>query len=92
MSEEYLALPDGAGRFRQDSSGPALLRILLVITKVHLQGYHLLWLYFPENSIYLLLLNAVLQPPTGTPVEFGLIPFRSPLLRESLLFSFPPGT
>ena len=26
MSEEYLALPDGAGRFMQDSSGPALLR------------------------------------------------------------------
>ena len=23
---------------------------------------------------------------------FGLLPFRSPLLRESLLFSFPPGT
>ena len=30
VSEEYLALPDGAGRFRQDFSGPALLRILLV--------------------------------------------------------------
>ena len=27
-----------------------------------------------------------------TPVEFGLIPFRSPLLRESRLFSFPQGT
>jgi hypothetical protein len=24
--------------------------------------------------------------------RFGLFPFRSPLLRESLLFSFPPGT
>ena len=29
---EYLALPDGAGSFRQDSSGPALLRIPLVPT------------------------------------------------------------
>ena len=27
-----------------------------------------------------------------TPVRFGLIPFRSPLLRESRLFSFPQGT
>ena len=27
-----------------------------------------------------------------TPVRFRLIPFRSPLLRESLLFSFPRGT
>ena len=29
VSQEYLALPDGAGRFRQDFTGPALLRILL---------------------------------------------------------------
>ena len=39
----------------------------------------------------------VLQPPTGnacplTPVRFRLIPFRSPLLRESRLISFRPGT
>jgi hypothetical protein len=27
--DEYLALPDGAGRFPQDFSGPAVLRILL---------------------------------------------------------------
>ena len=27
VSQEYLALPDGAGRFKQDFSGPALLRI-----------------------------------------------------------------
>ena len=27
-----------------------------------------------------------------TPVRFRLIPFRSPLLRESLLLSFPRGT
>ncbi len=51
VSEEYLALPDGAGRFRQDSSGPALLRILLVPHNLHLQGYHLLWLNFPEDSV-----------------------------------------
>ena len=38
-----------------------------------------------------------LQPPTGnacalTPAGFGLIPFRSPLLGESRLISFPRGT
>ena len=27
-----------------------------------------------------------------TPIRFGLFPFRSPLLRESRLFSFPQGT
>ena len=51
VSEEYLALPDGAGNFMQDSSGPALLRILLVRVNLYLQGYHLLWLHFPEDSI-----------------------------------------
>ena len=30
IDKEYLALPDGTGRFRQDFSGPALLRILHV--------------------------------------------------------------
>src|SRR5215208_2060122 len=40
---------------------------------------------------------AVLQPPAGnacplTPAGFRLIPFRSPLLGESRLISFPRGT
>jgi hypothetical protein len=51
VSEEYLALPDGAGRFKQDFSGPALLRILLVIINLYLQDYHLLWFNFPEDSV-----------------------------------------
>ena len=50
VSEEYLALPDGAGRFRQDFSGPALLRILLVQVNLRLRGYHPLWPNFPEGS------------------------------------------
>ena len=29
VSQEYLALPDGPGRFRQDFTCPALLRIIL---------------------------------------------------------------
>jgi hypothetical protein len=51
VSKEYLALPDGAGRFRQDFSGPALLRILLVPNHLYLRGFHALWLSFPEDSI-----------------------------------------
>ena len=51
VSEEYLALPDGAGNFTQDSSGPALLRIPLVLVNLYLQGLHLLWLNFPVDSI-----------------------------------------
>jgi hypothetical protein len=30
--------------------------------------------------------------PAFTPIRFGLVPFRSPLLRESRLISFPPPT
>ena len=89
---EYLALPDGAGSFRQDSSGPALLRILLVPVEVQLRGYHTLWPNFPDGSFYQRFLNAVLQPRCSTLHRFGLFPFRSPLLGESLLFSFPPAT
>jgi hypothetical protein len=33
----------------------------------------------------------VLQPHRGEPRWFGLVRFRSPLLTESLLLSFPPG-
>ena len=34
----------------------------------------------------------VLQPQFRKQNWFGLVPFRSPLLRESHSFSFPPGT
>jgi hypothetical protein len=47
----------------------------------HLQGYHLLWPDFPDCST-----NT--YPITTT----GLVPVRSPLLRESRLISVPPGT
>ena len=43
------------------------------------QDYHLLWCDFPDTSSYY---------NTAT----GLVPFRSPLLGESRLISFPPGT
>jgi hypothetical protein len=78
-------LPDGAGGFRQDFSGPALLRIPLVRIKVRLRDSHALWCLFPEASAYRCFLNAVLQPPWGTPHGFGLFPFRSPLLGKSLV-------
>lgn len=36
------------------------------------------------------LLRCITSPLAG--IQFALLPFRSPLLRESLLISFPPGT
>ena len=52
VSQEYLALPDGAGQFTQDFSSPALLRIL-ARTKLlfHVPGCHRLWHTFPGISI-----------------------------------------
>ena len=86
VSEEYLALPDGAGRFKQDSSGPALLRILHVLVNLRLHGFHALWLNFPKNSAWWQFLKVVLQPRLRTRSRFRLFPVRSPLLRESLIY------
>jgi hypothetical protein len=47
--EEYLALPDGAGKFTQDFSGLALLRIPITHNNLCRQGYHLLWPTFPSS-------------------------------------------
>jgi hypothetical protein len=54
VSQKYLALPDGAGRFRRDFSGPALLRILLGIYNLSLRGCHPLSPSFPtcSSSLY----------------------------------------
>ena len=40
VSREYLALPDGPGRFTQDSSCPALLRIPLGFGWLRIRGCH----------------------------------------------------
>ncbi len=51
VSQEYLALPGGPGKFRQDFTSPALLRILLFMWKLHIHDFHALWLFFPKYSI-----------------------------------------
>ena len=58
--------------------------------RFRLKGLHLLRLSFQSHS-------AAFHCPfvrsfNPGSCRFGLFPFRSPLLRESLLFSFPPGT
>ena len=50
VSQEYLALPDGAGKFRRNFTGSALLRILLGSTTLPVRGSHPLWLTFPNHS------------------------------------------
>lgn len=81
VDHEYLALEDGPPIFRQDFTCPALLVVHLVLSYCfRLQGYHLLWPHFPERST------------NGKDKEYRLFPFRSPLLWESRLISFPAVT
>ena len=50
VSQEYLALPDGAGKFKRGVSDPALLRIPPLLDLLLLRGYHPLWPTFPDRS------------------------------------------
>ena len=87
-------MPDGPGRFAQDYSCPALLRIPLGPICVHVQDCHLLRLNFPDHSIPHLSTTTWSYNPAIASLQqrFGLFPGRSPLLGESLLFSLPGGT
>ena len=63
VSREYLALRDGPRRFTQDFTCPALLRILLIPTKIF--GYTAVMFYGRPFQTLLLILSSydgVLQP------------------------------
>ena len=78
---EYLALEDGPPIFRQDITCPALLIARLVPqVSFRVRGYHPLWQDFPDLSTKKLAKT------------HWLLQFRSPLLSESRLISFPPLT
>ena len=57
-----------------------------------IRACHPLWSSFPRASPIRPSPTSGSRYPTRQAGWFGLFPFRSPLLRESLLFSFPPGT
>ena len=78
---EYLALEDGPPIFRQDFTCPALLVSSLVPHQgFRVRGYHPLWPAFPDRFA------------NTSAKARRLVPFRSPLLRESRLISVPPVT
>ena len=57
------------------------------------RDYHALWYAFPHISANSLLPSYLVpRPQKSKPFWFRLFRFRSPLLAESLLFSFPSGT
>ena len=89
----YLALDRGRPGFGQGSTCPALLRYRITEElRLRVRGCHTLRPCCPAGSAGSSLSysaghpHAALQP---RPRRFGLLPFRSPLLRESLLVSFP---
>jgi hypothetical protein len=94
VSQKYLALRDGPRRFNQDFTCPDLLRIPLILLILACTGLSPSMVQL-SRSLPFHINNNVSGPSTPTPPKrnrFGLFPVRSPLLRESLLFSFPPGT
>ena len=88
VSQEYLALPDGPGRFAQNSSCSALLRIPLSLLELHIRDCHPLWSFFPKRSVHSVSTTAWSYNPTVASLQswFGLFPVRSPLLGESLVY------
>ena len=78
-------MPDGPGRFAQNSSCSALLRIPLSLVSLRLPDYHRLWLNFPEHSTHeQSTISRSYNPVYALPhMRFGLFPGRSPLLGES---------
>src|SRR5271157_3454850 len=87
VASQYLALPDGPGRFVQDFSCPVLLGILLRFRTFRVPDYHRLWCTFPGVFCYV---HPILLWSPATPTRlasnwFRLFPVHSPLLRESLV-------
>lgn len=65
-------------------------------TRFYSLNYRTITFYGTGISCFIYLNLVFMYPPT-TPIEqkldwFRLVPLRSPLLRESLLLSFPPAT
>ena len=86
--------PDGPGRFTQNSSCSALLRIPLGFAWLRIRSCHALWLYFPEHSAHQLSCHGVvLQPhPCRNMDGLGCSPFARHYWGNHCLFSFPAGT
>ena len=87
-------MPDGPGGFAQNYSCSALLRMPLGSVSVHVRDSHPLRCNFPDASIPHSDATAWSYNPGCALLHrrFGLLPVRSPLLGESLLFSLPAGT
>jgi hypothetical protein len=90
---KYLALESGLPSFPQNCTCFVVLRIQAQILHSSLRDSHPLRSRFPTRSSSMRLFVACPTTPVGTNTYwFGLIPVRSPLLRESRLISFRRAT
>lgn len=95
VSWEYLALPDGPGKFAQNYSCSALLRITLCLFMLHVRGYHPLWLQFPLTFHSHLKYNIVVLLPhrcIATTVVWAVPRSLATTWGIICLFSLPTGT
>ena len=95
VSREYLALADGAAGFGQGSSGPALLRCRLGFKRIVHKGLSPAMARLSRHVPLCVLLPLVAGPTTPRAPRrprFGLFPFRSPLLGESLFVFLSSAT
>ncbi len=92
VTGEYLALRGGPRSFLQGFPCLAVLRILPHSFPLRLRGFHPLRPAFPGVFRFLPGMLLAVLTPVCFASRFGLFPFRSPLLWESLLFSSPPAT
>ena len=87
-----LGLGGGPPGFPQDSSCPAVLWCHLSTSDFAYRAVTVFGPAFLRCSARLPLLFDGPQPHPTVVRWFGLFPLRSPLLRESMFLSFPPGT
>ena len=96
VTDSYLALEDGPPGFSQGFTCPGLLGVRISSpTRISHTGLSPSAVV-RSSTVPLCFGSPVRCGPTTpgwvTPPGFGLFPFRSPLLWESRLISFPPGT
>ena len=87
--QEYLVLRGGPRKFKRGSTCPFLLGVKH--KNVYIFDYRTFTLFGTVFHLLHLILHTLffVAPQPSKNIEFRLIPFRSPLLRESLLLSFP---
>ena len=69
-----------------------LVRLSTGTFAFRIRDFHPLWSDFPDSSARLGFVTPQSARNPGTNPGLGYVRFRSPLLTESMSFSFPPGT